>query len=520
MSTHGRRGSRVLGSFALFAAAISLAGCGSTRLYSETRDKQGQAATKAWSEADIAPLFAAERESRAEQLTLELSTADKRIAAMQDLEARQLAAGSLPTLRSAIEMRFDALVGTRDAEHRERQEALIQRFFDRDEELKPMELERVRQSLILAGLSAPSLSCGDFVPSRSNRLIEWAKSTPAQGLLARSGVAQLELACRAIAAKKAYQAEARQQMTGTLLGETLQQAARDAALLTEAKRAAADAKRDFELAAADYQLAVKDFEHGATSKEKVAEKAAVLEARLADLEGVGTAFGVKALSEERLKQISDVLASWKDGKGAGADDTKVQVALKSFPTLADDLAALQYAQRGSSLAPLVLRKGVQDSRQRSADAEVEYLVRRTELLSELARRRLEEAHSLVLARQRLAELEPLHAPEGEVQVPLTDNWGGFKDANRRLLVVEAVDRYLFAVGPQQALSERARRALTALQLEHSSALSELNAGVWTGLISVSVQQSAEWAALGIKASDITNIVTALGVIGIAHGTNK
>ena len=53
----------MIGSAALLMSAVLLCGCSSLRLYSETRDKQGEAAKKAWAEVDAKAVIATQREN-------------------------------------------------------------------------------------------------------------------------------------------------------------------------------------------------------------------------------------------------------------------------------------------------------------------------------------------------------------------------------------------------------------------------------------------------------------------------
>ena len=58
----------------LLAASVILTGCGSLRLHSDVRKKQGEDAAKAWKEVDLKAFFAGERENQAKLLGTEIAS--------------------------------------------------------------------------------------------------------------------------------------------------------------------------------------------------------------------------------------------------------------------------------------------------------------------------------------------------------------------------------------------------------------------------------------------------------------
>ena len=95
------------------SAIVLLSGCGSMHLYSETRDKQGQAAVKAWKEVSFTDFFAAERANRAKLLDEELQASKELFASDRDLEIVKLVSGvPISDYPTRFNLRLTNLAGT------------------------------------------------------------------------------------------------------------------------------------------------------------------------------------------------------------------------------------------------------------------------------------------------------------------------------------------------------------------------------------------------------------------------
>ena len=91
---------RRLGSvgIAVLAGVLSLSGCGTTKLHSETRQQQGEAAAKAWREVDLKAYFDAERDNQAKLLAEEIESTGRLAAVNRETEIRVLAAKKVSDL--------------------------------------------------------------------------------------------------------------------------------------------------------------------------------------------------------------------------------------------------------------------------------------------------------------------------------------------------------------------------------------------------------------------------------------
>lgn len=72
------------------ACAIVLSACGTPHLYSETRDKQGQAAHSAWHSVDLGKISDPQRQNIDALLKLQLETQDKLADAIRNFKLRAM----------------------------------------------------------------------------------------------------------------------------------------------------------------------------------------------------------------------------------------------------------------------------------------------------------------------------------------------------------------------------------------------------------------------------------------------
>lgn len=300
------------------------------------------------------------------------------------------------------------------------------------------------------------------------------------------------------------------------LGET-QQSLREAEDRLVGDRAQAqDRQTELDRAAKAYQDALAAADGGTSSKEALAAAADRLSRAVQAIQDLQTPFGDVVLSKERIDQVNAVLDNLKDGKELGADATKAQIVITTIPTLADDVRAIRNADKKASLVPLLMWRDMEQGRLRAASVQVAMVETDVALLQATVEAQLAEAQALSRSRR---ELSGAGKPFGSA-TPLHKTWDATKDTASRVALYSALDAYLDAIGRLRQTTERLRRTRYALSLEKSAALSEVNAGIWTSLIGASVNQAAEYSASGVSAANLANFITALGVLGIAHGTNK
>lgn len=500
----------------LLAMAMPLAACSGLRIYSETRDKQGQAAVKAWGDVDLRADFKADAAKREATLTRELATSDKRLASERELAIRHLASAPAAAFAAYVDEEFDRLLGTKSAT-RDQAVASVNELEANANLHKAKRDELTRNLSFLQQRNAPAFNCEQLSKPSEGAVKAWQqKEKRADDFLGKKNLKEAEIVCKHLDDLRTKRAELLKPFMLGELGET-QESLREAEDSLKLKQKQAQEKKlELDMASAAYQNALDDAAAGTSSQEAAATSAESLRKAIEAVEDLQTVFGDAIVSQAHIDQINAVIDNLKDGKGLGADATKAQIVITTIPTLADDVKAIQGADKRASLVPLLMWRDLEQGRLQAARVQVSMTEMDVALLRSAVETQLAEAQALVRSRTELRQVPAISSSKD----PLYKTWDAMKDAAARTALYSALDSYLDAVGRLRQASERLRRTRYALSLEKSAALSEVNAGIWASLIGESVNQAAEFSATGVTPNSFTNFITALGVLGIAHGTNK
>lgn len=508
---------------AALTAAASLAGCaaGPVQIYDATRDRQGQALVASWKEVDIPAYFAAMRAQRAQLLQQEVDEASTAALANRDSLARLVLdhrivargkAGNALGLASLIEDRVAKLAGPIDfsSPGPGAGDALVAISHDNN-------AIETRQ----ADLDVTSTAI--FVKTRAHVTCE---SPPDAEVLARVKAMQVRADIESLLAtcEKLRQAKANRDTAYTRIGGDIGRYARE-------RRAEVVALEDRQHAAEVQAETLKEAA-AAAGPDRAASSASDLiaaadRARKAidALQSANDAFSDKLLAQARLKEIQAILQALHEGKapdGAG----KGIVAVAALPGLADDLQSLQDTTSMGPMTALLLRVQLETARLNNAQARIDLsrarLARYDDLLAAMA----SEARRLMLARETLeSHLGELTAVAGLLAVSAD----GLDRAHARAArpaggvatsVAAASLALLDTATAEELAADRQKLQLSSLANEETMTASEMNAQLYAALIDAVVQQTAAYAAIGIKGSDLTNIVGAVSLMWIGRGVNK
>jgi len=131
--------------------SLALSGCGTFRLYSDVRDKQGAAAKKAWEEVDLKEIVTTERSNLDKLLEAELETQDRLAAGIRDYTLRNMVDSKTldEGLVQRVDRRLNDLAGIRTTPPPTLgPRALLRQSLDQREQQRAAELS-------LAGTFAP-----------------------------------------------------------------------------------------------------------------------------------------------------------------------------------------------------------------------------------------------------------------------------------------------------------------------------------------------------------------------------
>jgi len=503
------------------AFAILLAGCGSLRLHSDTREKQGEAASKAWSEVDLKGFFAAERANQAKLLEAELASTAELTEANRETEIILLATKPVEQLSAYYDASLRPIVmggsGPIEPADRTHFETALKSARNElaTERAKTLDLERT--SSFLKEMGVPAFSCDELTAADPTDVNAWkAKNTS----LAKKAEKRLENAKKLCAEIK----EARDKHLAAIesfQGGDLKGLATDLANARkqfDKKQAAVNAaKAVYKKDLKDYDDEVKLMKAGKSAVDKTKALAENVATALNGVKKVQGALSEQFISEERIKLIDELLSSLKagtalDSKGA----SKAEIAISMFPTIADDISAIGQAKKGRAAVPLLIQRDVEQARLNSANVQLARQQQYLELQSAIVEASVQRAQTLVNARSRVQALTASDADKG-----LTVNaiWDKLKPEDR-VLLLDSTTLYLDAFSRQAALVDTMTTQRLALANDESIDLAEVNASMWSALIGATVNQAAEFSALGIKAEDIEDILYLLGIFYIGHGVNK
>lgn len=494
--------------------AVLLAGCAGgagLHLYSDVRDKQGEAARKAWSEVDLSAVVAAERANLGALLQAELDTQDQTATAIRDFQLRYMVQS--PSVQvgliGPLNSRIDELAGSAQA------------VVDAQAKLRTLRAAQLKvtvhgRTLKAAGLKVPS--CEHLANGQVPADVQAYAAGPAtafQKAAVTSSVKEIATLC---AQNDNLSDAAAYAGLGGAFGAARAEYEQNLAQLSRRKADARPLQDAYRKAKADYDAAVQDASASPQARDKTKELASRLAAAVAALQSASDAFSIQFLSEERLKSLDafvNVVTESAPGKDPPADAGKAVAAFIVIPGFFDDAQAALADAKKPLIVPLLMRKNFEQLNLESATRDIAASEAIVRLSRELMDALYLQAEQLVLAQAEAAQPK-VAAVHGQA----------FFDAFARSspevkeALYSAAARYLDAVGRLDARRYKIEYARIAAHHERALAYAEVNVKQWDSLIGLTVNQVADYHAAGFKAEQISNLLNTLGIFYIGAGVNK
>lgn len=489
------------------AAALALSGCAGVHLYDSERDRQGQAAKKAWSEVDLQAMIDAERASLDKLLAAELDARDKLATAIRDNELQAMVRGT--SLKAALVDRIDnrlaALAGTPDALDASLKQATKFRIWKR-------QFAIAQNAFVAMGMVAPE--CGAVANGATPRHVqEWLNG---KGANAQAAVDVLLRQLREKCSQDVRAADIYANAQGAI-AQAWKEYQREAAQL-EAERKAAKVLQDtYASARADYDKAAASADPQADGK--LAAAAARLDKALAALESKSASSPLVAslLAQEKLKAIADLaqaITETQSGQPVPADASETAAAWRLLSGLHDEARIALANARKPLLLPLVIRKNHEELNLEAARRDVaarELIVR---LSRELVDALVMQAEQLALARNELLQPKVVELYPRPFMDAIKNS-----GAPEREALYGAAARYLDAVKRLDAQRYKLEYRRVAAHHEKALAYAEVNARQWESLINSSVGQVADYHGRGFKPEQVAGFLNTLGLFYIGAGVN-
>lgn len=501
-----------------------LAGCSGLRLYSETRDKQGEAVRDSWSKMDAKAVIVAQRENSARLLKEELEAQDRIGLAIRDQTIRRAAFGWTGTkLNKAVD---DALLETVGDPAR-----FVQWANAHQDKLEKMaKLRFIARSFEVRGLELPScelvVSADEEINKKTRAPIDaWdAAQTDTSRKLGEHYDA-LKKQCVSIVKAIATAKKLEEGLTGEL-GTQIKALSEADKGLHGLMNMHQTARNTLRVAQAEYDAAVAKATADPSAATKVAAAADKVGKVLDALLKADDAFSLKLVSETRRDSIDSFFAvlATPEGQALPKDVPKAALALKIIPELTD-LARTALADANKPLlVPLVMRKNYEQlnveafTREIAAkETRLEIQRSRLELLRAKGRRLSEAKDAFTGVSDTLVAAKLGDIDKAECTEPKTKSSKSCVD--QRASLRSAAARYFDATGRLDTEARKAQYKSYGAMYEEGLGLAEVNVLHWDALIGISVDQLASYGRSGIKAEHILTLVNSLTLLWIGSGVN-
>jgi hypothetical protein len=527
---------------------LALSACGSVKVHSDTRQAQGEAAKKAWTEVKLDAYFSTERDNLAKLLTEEVESTRRLSAVNRESELRVLATKRVVELPCYFQVALTKLIPVVRAQAS--QDRCGNLFYHTDTEVTSLQQslakawaslrahqrdlqEVARARSFLQAMGVPTFACTQLLAKPPTAADAWMT---ANSPVTTEAVIRIGNVTGACSDAKKHLDDYRKGVQSIRDG-TFALYVRDWEL---AQKTLDDRNAEVAAAQATYVQAKKQYDEEVAKakpgKSRV-DKAKELAPRLAKIlnaaEAAEAILGKEWASEERIKRINDLLGSLETGKELNPDSaSKAELVASMLPTIADDVTAIGQSRAGAGLVSLLIQRDVEQGNLNSA-----------KVLSSIQQKDLALREAIVEAAMlqgitylnaiRQSSLVVACANENEVGVLakctsaqgkdgrnyLHQAWNTYDPLARRQLL-EATTLYLDAFSRQSENLNAMTTQYLALARERTASVSEVHAAMWSGLIGASVDQAADYAALGLKAEDFEKLLNVLGIFYIGHGVNK
>jgi hypothetical protein len=560
--------------FCALSLSLAVCGCGTLKLHSDVRQKQGEDLAKAWKEVNLKSLFDAERVNQAKLLETEIAGWNRHFDERYQSELRRLARMPVGSYHERYLQLLDTLAGPlmrKDnpsevddvvfAEISKHVGAALRAVREEGTAIKELAIS----NSFLKSLRVPAFSCEQLLTK--TEIVESWKAENAQlasNVSVSTALSESKNQCtKLVGSQKAYIDALNQ-----LPEETDQKGLLKRGLLKNrmaAWKSDQEALKKRLLAVDDATIELnkrqKEYDASIVTGKPLTEDAKAKAKKLADaLDALTTAqdvFGIEIASEARVKRIDDLLKSLEEGKELSTDTaSKLEVAISLFPRVADALRAVRDQGKGTASMPLLIQRDVEQAKLSSARIEAARLKQRVELRAIALLAAVRQTDSVLTALKRVESVSPsgkglmaAAAAAAKLEASATEKvlndktatpeaknaarskrdkqdaamidsmWGQLSPDDRRF-VLESTVNYLDAHTRQELSIQTIETTRLATSMDRNVDLAEVNAALWMALINSTVTQAAEYSALGLKASDFERIINFLMLGYIGYGVNK
>ena len=492
-------------------AASLIGGCASNglTLYSDTRDKQGQAVKKAWSEVDFASQLSVPRKNIKTLLDEQLAMEDEIWAVHRSSRAREMSYDwTLKKFQDQLRVRLNTLTSATAAQ---------QQDYRAQQEKAQGNLNNLANSFAAAGQPPPKCPVVlDKASFESAILAADKHPNPNVRTLVVTGLQSAQDACRTLESLKTF-------FGGGELGAARQRLKDERDAIEKDEKTAAGLKTVYDAEKKIYEEAARALlgnPEDADAKKKVAEALGKLQGLVDKIKAADDAFSTQVVSEERLASLDGFLKTYQDvttGKEV-VDGNKLAIALAVFPDVADKAKKALSDVEKPKLAPLAIQKNIELAKLEAARKDIAL---RRQVVSELEARVVAldaQVQAIDSALDPFEKDQRVQALSGEelFKVMTADDKAGLPV---RTKLWKATTRYLDAEGRLRAEAVKANYRVSALSHERALTYAESNINQWKALIDPSVELMAVYGAAGLKSSDLIALFNSLTLLWIGVGVN-
>ena len=514
-------------SFLTVVVTITTTGCA---IYSDARDKQGQAAKEAWGKVDLAAQLAVPRQNQQTLLDERLKLEDELWSQRRSRLALLLTRGKVSDFQARLKEDAERLIGDKHTLD-ELNKA------QRDRRTAKETYRLATSGARAAGLTIPS--CELVLSAKHGAEPERAKALAALRAIVAAAPAPVAAYAQSATEDRSNDCGVLAAGLGTFGGElgTAQEALRtDELALKESRLRAEMVQAEYKQAVAEYQIAAKQFltevdSEGDTDVARKKIDAALTKAGdvLNTLKDAQDSFSVKLLSEARLESLDRFLSTYTDvrnGKGSPANASKAAIALALFPDLQKKAQKVLADLQKPNLIPLTLQKGIEKARLDGAQRDIDIVNTRLALRQAHIDALLAQGNAYWQVSGALANAATqryVSEPVFKGLLPLTAveaqdrSDAGPVEGKKNLWMAMAL--YLDAEGTLRADAVKAEHRIVALSYGQAASLAESNLNQWKALIEPSVDLMAVYGASGLKSSDIAAFLNTLTLLWIGVGVN-
>jgi hypothetical protein len=492
---------------------LGLSGCAGMHLYSEKRDQQGKDLQAAWAKVDLDGYFLTMQEQRKKMLQSNLDAIGIAGTARTNARLSGLAAKPVISRSPGVVSFVDLIDGELDQLGKNLGNASFRKpISDYQTLIRNMAGNRGDQAAYRKIIAADSVA---------------PPPCPANGFAPEARLQEywtiIGNLCRDEATFPRERDEAIAKLPDGVLKETGRR-------LTMLDQTYASASSEADRMMAEYRAALDEYSaavraNGADPLPSARLSAAGAKARrmLAALTAVDNLLGIEAASKERLARIDGILAEVGTTKDPGAEATRAELASVLVTRIADDVHVLAELNKPIVPVSLQIQRELDKNSADLARLQAELyrtdiaLVREEQALQVSEAMELQDARDLLVVpgrcfgEQNFVDAMALAHPQAG---------SGCDDVKGRKNLFDAAGRYLYAVGPLHAQTQQIQHRQVAIKRERQLAYAKANAKQWAVLIDATAGQAVAYASSGQKASNYTDLIQSILLLGTAYGVNK